>query len=176
MTTPTNQRAFADISLDGRDVTAQVLNYQLPSPQLASIDISGKRASFRRYGRLNTMAFTVTVSSAESRFLSGVGLEYDIEIDEQLTTPGQPSGSLVIQVTGSLDSASPGAYNAAADEVRDITLTYFVTKYKMTEGGNVVWDIDINANIFRQNGTPMFPAVSQSVGSGPPDPGAAFGG
>ena len=72
MTTPQNQRAFADISLDGRDVTAQVLNYQLPSPQLASIDISGKRSSFRRYGRLNVMSFTMAVSSAESRFLSGL--------------------------------------------------------------------------------------------------------
>ena len=67
----------------------------------------------------------------------------------------------MVQITGSLDSSSPGAYNAAADEVRDLTLTYFVTKYKMTEGGNVVWDIDINAGIFRQNGTPMFPTVSQ---------------
>ena len=164
MTTPQKQRAFADISLDGREITAQVLNYQLPSPQRASIDVSGKHATFRRYGRLNTMAFTITVSSAESRFLSGIGLEYDLEVDEQLTTPGQPSGSLVVQITGSLDSASPGAYNAAADEVRDITLTYFVTKYKMIEDGNIAWDIDINADIFRQNGTPMFPGVSQSVG------------
>ena len=88
---PTNVRAFADISFDGNEITAQVVNYTLPVVQRARVDIPGKRTSYPKLGRLNPMSFTLTISSASAAYLGGLGVSHDIEVVEELETPGQPN-------------------------------------------------------------------------------------
>ena len=153
---PTNLRAFADISFDGNTITEQVINYTLPVVQRARIDIPGKRTAYPRLGRLNPMSFTLTISSASSAYLGGLGVSHAIEVVEELETPGQANSQLTAEVTGDLEVSTPAIFNPGADEVRDITLTFTVKKYKLIQGSVTVYDIDIDADTYTQNGTPMF--------------------
>ena len=52
--------------------------------------------------------------------------------------------------------STPAIFNPGADEVRDITLTFTVKKYKLIQAGTTVYDIDIDADTYTQNGATMF--------------------
>ena len=153
---PENVRAFATITHEGADATALVSGYQLPTPTRARNDVAGKYINYPRYGKLQPMTFSMTVTSAKAKFLAGIGKEYSIEVVEDLETPGQPTVQMTAEITGDLESPAPGNYNVGADEVRDITLTYGVKKYKLIEGGETVWDIDIETDTYKQNGEDIF--------------------
>ena len=171
MSTPESRRTFVDITLeegsavpaelaDDRKITAQALQYTLPRVQRARVDVgAGGRAPYPTLGRLQPMSYSMQLVSVYAGLLAGIGNVYQFEIVENLDPqPASGRATLTHEITATLQDSDFGTTNLGADEVRGITYNYLVTKYKQTKSGvtQPIYDIDLDAEIYRQNGVDMF--------------------
>lgn len=169
---PRNARGFVDVTLDdgsqvtgelanNSKITAQVTTYTLPRVQRARVDVgAGDRAPYPKLGRLQPMSFSMAAISVYASLLAGIDKVYTIEVVETLVNESGTNPTLTHEITGKLMDTDFGAVNLGADEVRPVTYNYVVTKYKQTKSDVTapIYDIDLDADIYKQNGDEMFPA------------------
>ena len=168
---PVNLRKFARITLEegtvvpaelanNSEITAQVQDVTYPEIAVAELNAPGDKADYPLTGKLQPMNLVMVMTSIHAALLAGVGKEYSFEYEETLVTPRSASRPmLTMDVTGILLRTNLANLNLANDEIRPVTYNYRLLAYKLVKGDvdEPVYDIDIPARIYRQNGEDMFP-------------------
>ena len=168
---PVNLRKFARITLEAgtavpaelannSDITAQVQDVTYPEIAVAELNAGGAKADYPITGKLQPMNLVMIMTSIHAGLLAGVGKEYSFEYEETLVTPRSTTRPmLTMDVTGILLRTNFNNLNLANDEIRPVTYNYRLLAYKLVKGdvAEPIYDIDIPAGIYRQNGEDMFP-------------------
>ena len=140
-------------------ISASVQTVTYPSPQLFRRDVPGPKADYPVPGRLQPMTFVLDMTSVFASLMAGLGQNYSLEVEETLYTPnGVAVPILTTDVTGTLLQTNFNSVNLGDDAIRPVNFQYAVVKFKQIKGGigEPIYDIDLDADIFKQNGKDMF--------------------